>query len=135
MRPLSTLPVAALAGAALTACATMPANGGAGGSVGDRRIVLTDRRGERWDITHAVNVYGMDRAWWEFGIGKNAIPPLDEPRQIKSDHPRYPSPYQRGMRVIGTTLGGEARSYPQHLLRRHEIVNESFGQLQAAVAY
>ena len=134
MRPLLTLPVAALAGAAMAGCAAIPA-GEAGDSVGNRRIVLTDRRGERWDITHAVNAYGMDRSWWEFGIGKHAIPPLNQPRQIKSDHPRYPSSYQRGMQIIGTTLGGEARSYPRDQLRRHEIVNESFGQLQAAVAY
>ena len=36
-------------------------------------IYLTDRNGERFDITYAVKKYGMSRRDFEHGIGKNAI--------------------------------------------------------------
>ena len=38
-------------------------------------IYLTDRNGERFDITYAVKKYAMSRKGFEHGIGKNAIRP------------------------------------------------------------
>ena len=37
--------------------------------------------------------------------------------------------------IIGAEIDGDVRSYPIRPLARHEIVNETIGQTQAAVAY
>lgn len=97
-------------------------------------VVITDRRGERWDISHAVERYGLSRYGFEFGIGRNAIPPINEPDMSKRgdrDHPSKSAAHE----VIGFSTEGEVRSYPIRPLNRHEIVNESIGNVQAAVAY
>ena len=102
------------------------------------RIHITDRHGERFDITHAVERYGMDRWGFEFGIGKNTIRPLNQPRMLSEVDPGYPSSgsvWNRGPDVIGAVIEGEARSYPVDRLVRHEVVNESIGETEAAVAY
>lgn len=114
----------------IAGCAPLPPTGGEGSGP----ILITDRYGERFDVTHAVQKYGMSRYGFEFGIGKNTIPPLDHPDMLKPGDRGYPSP-RSNERVIGTKLGGETRSYPIQPLSGHEIVNESFGETQAAVAY
>ncbi|MDJ0785633.1 MAG: DUF3179 domain-containing (seleno)protein [Myxococcota bacterium] len=37
--------------------------------------------------------------------------------------------------VLGVALGGVARVYPLHLMERHQIVNDRFGDLPVAVTY
>ncbi|UCG53758.1 MAG: DUF3179 domain-containing protein [Candidatus Latescibacterota bacterium] len=37
--------------------------------------------------------------------------------------------------VIGTTIGGESRAYPIHVLNRHEIVDDAFGDVHVAVGW
>ena len=103
-----------------------------------RRIHITDRFGERFDITHAVERYRMHRRGFEFGIGKNTIRPLYQPGMLTEEdrcYPAYGSVWNRDPDVIGAVIEGEARSYPVDRLVRHEIVNESVGATQAAVAY
>jgi hypothetical protein len=103
-----------------------------------RRIHITDRYGERFDITHAVEHYNMSRRGFEFGIGKNTIRPLSQPRMLTSNDRGYPatgSVWNRGPDVIGLVVDGEARSYPVDRLVRHEVVNEIVGATEAAVAY
>jgi hypothetical protein len=97
-------------------------------------IYITDRYGERFDITHAVEKYGMSRHGFEHGIGKNTIHPLDHPNMIGPGKPDYPNA-RDDTRVIGTEIDGDVRSYPIPLLARHEIVNETIGGTAAAVAY
>ena len=113
-------------------CAPLPPAGS--GSDGGERAFITDRYGERFDVTHAEQKYGMSRYGFEFGIGKNTIPPLDHPDMLAPGDPNYPSNWSRE-RIIGTKLGDETRSYPISPLSGHEIVNETFGNIQAAVAY
>ena len=114
---------------------------GAGAGVevaASKPVHITDRHDERFDITHAVNRYNMRRRGFEFGIGKNTIRPLNQPRMLTSQDPGYPasgSSWNRGPDVIGMVIGDEARSYPVERLVRHEIVNDSVGHTQATVAY
>ncbi|NKB66033.1 MAG: DUF3179 domain-containing protein [Candidatus Latescibacteria bacterium] len=100
----------------------------------NKPVFLVDRQGERFDISHAVEKYKMNRRGFEFGIGKNAIRPIDQPDMIEPGQRDYPADWARH-RVIGLELAGEVRSYPIRELTRHEIVNETLGQTQAAVAY
>ncbi len=109
-----------------------------GGEVLTRPVHIIDRHGERFDITHAVERYGMHRRGFEFGIGKNTIRPLNQPRMLTGEDRGYPasgSVWNRGPDVIGAVIEGEARSYPVERLVRHEIVNVSVGATEAAVAY
>lgn len=111
-----------------------PPPGHMAGRTSGERIYLIDRRGDRFDITHAVERYGMRREGFEYGIGRHAIPPLDHPQMIAPDEVDYPAA-EGWQEVIGTQLEGDARSYPIESLVRHEIVNETIGHTQAAVAY
>ena len=101
---------------------------------GPGSIYLTDRKGERFDITYAVKKYGMSRRDFEHGIGKNAIRPLDHPAMIAPGERNYPKARDDAW-IIGAEIDGAVRSYPIRPLAHHEIVNETIGQTQAAVAY
>lgn len=124
------------------------ASGGGGGessfaggeSASDKKwkpIHLVDRYGERFDITHAVRHYNMRKEWFEFGIGKNTIRPINHPHMIAPGESGYPatSGWGSGPRVIGVSIEGETRSYPIDVLARHEVCNETIGNTQAAVAF
>ncbi len=92
----------------------------------------------RFDITHAVHRYGMRVAGFQFGIGKNTIRPIDHPDMLSPGEPGYPSEgswWSEGPAVIGISVDGDIRSYAVRELTRHEIVNETIGHTQAAVAY
>ena len=99
-----------------------------------QRIILTDRRGESWDITDAVRDFGFDRHYFEYGIGRHAIPPINAPQMAKIGDRDFP-PNSSDHQVISLQIKGENRSYPIRELTRHEIVNESVGSTQAAIAY
>ena len=88
-------------------CAPLPPAGGAEGE----RVFITDRYGERFDVTHAEQKYGMSRWGFEHGIGKHSIPPLDHPDMLEPGDAGYPSNWARD-RVIGTTLGGRRAVTP-----------------------
>ena len=103
-----------------------------------RPIYITDRHGVRFDVTHAVHRYGMRAAGFQFGIGKNTIRPIDHPNMLSPGDPGYPSEGSRwssGPDIIGISVDDDIRSYPVQELARHEIVNETIGHTQAAVAY
>jgi hypothetical protein len=119
------------------ACGPVPPASSGRSPSGGGPIFITDRYGERFDITHAVNKYGMVPSGFEFGIGKNTIRPLDHPEMIRPHEPGYPRGDARIAReqVIGASLEGDTRSYPIRQIVRHEIVNETIGYTEAAVAY
>ena len=104
----------------------------------ERPIFITDRYGDRFDVAHAIRHYGMRVSRFEFGIGKNTIKPLNHPDMVSPGEAGYPaegSMWNRGPDVIGLVLEDEVRSYPVHELTRHEVVNETIGHTEAAVAY
>ena len=106
-------------------------------SVSREPVYLVDRYGDRFDITHAVEHYGMRKEWFNFGIGKNTIRPINRPAMLEPGDSGYPSTsrWGSGPRVIGVSFDGDTRSYSVEVLTAHEIANETIGNTQAAVAY
>ena len=77
----------------------------------------------------------MDRWGFEFGIGKNMIRPLNQPRMLSEVDRGYPSSgsvWNRGPDVIGAVIEGEARSYPVDL-SRHQRTNGNCRPFEGSV--
>lgn len=92
-------------------------------------VFLVDRTGERWDITQAVSI-GFDPHGFQFGIGRNAIRPLDgSGLNINSEG------LNSNTRVIGVENGPDAQAYVIRKLTRHEIANTQLGGTPIAAAY
>ena len=89
---------------------------------------------KKWDITHAVKVYGFDPAMFDGGAGPSAIPPINDPKMLSPGDPGYPSGSE-DMIILGFNYGDEARAYPLQVLASHEIINELFDTTAIAVAY
>ena len=118
----------------LCSCAPPMQDSGNAASPSGRPIYITDRTGERFDIAHAATYYGMHPEGFQYGLGKNAIRPLDHPDMSALGDPDYPDP-RAAQQVIGVAVEDDVRSYPIRWLTPHEIVNETIGGTQAAVAY
>ncbi len=103
------------------------------------KIHITDQTGKQWDITHAVNEYGMQPENWQYGLGPNWFAPLILPKMICPGEPGYPGDnFFRNLNsdlVIGAEFEGDARAYPLTILFNHEVANEKFGETHVAVAY
>ena len=87
-------------------------------------IYLTDRNGERFDITYAVKKYGMSRNGFEHGIGKNTIRPLDHPGMIAPGELAYPNARDDAW-IIGAEIDGDGIP-PVHLFGR-QCVHDAVG--------
>lgn len=92
-------------------------------------VFLVDRTGERWEITQAVSI-GFHPRGFQFGIGRDAIRPLDE-SNLAARAPQL----AESTRVIGVTNGPEAHAYVVRKLTRHEIANTALGDVPIAAAY
>jgi hypothetical protein len=97
-------------------------------------IVIVDRTGKSWDITHAERAYGMLRQNWGYGLGPNAIRPIVNPRFYSPGDDNYPEPSDR-LEVIGVSIDGDARAYSIWKLSSHEVVNDIVGGRHVAVTY
>lgn len=97
-------------------------------------IFIEDATGLRWNITHAVEVYGMAAKNWRYGLGPDAILPVNDPQFLSPGDPDYPSANLM-TQVIGVEIGGDARAYPISAISRHEVVNDRFGDEALAVIY
>jgi hypothetical protein len=100
-----------------------------------KQIVLTDRTGKEWNITHAVRNYGMEARNWGFGLGPFAIRPIIEPRMASPGDPDYPGPDISNVRIIGIEVNGDARAYRVGVLDFHEVVDDVVGGQHVAVTY
>ena len=100
-------------------------------SEGDEKskIYITDRRGERWDITQAVSI-GFKPKNFQFGLGRDAIRPLDN-TFLKNDTSKTPS----DLRIIGISGDSDAQAYSIPKLTGHEIANTTIGSEPIAAAY
>jgi len=114
---------------------------GAGCSVEEVRVTdaegvhsLVDQTGHIWDITTAVNSYGMHPGGWQFGLGKGAIVPLIEPAMVGPGHSDYPGDNET-FQTIGVVVGQDARGYHKSRLRRNEVANATIGGAKLAVTY
>lgn len=100
-------------------------------------LLITDRSGRSWDVTHAYEEYGMDPAHFNYGLGLGAIPSVDEPTVRSEGDPGYPQPDSRTA-VFGVVRNGEARAYSVSQLRAREVFNDRFpgkSDEYVAVAY
>ena len=100
----------------------------------EKRIFIIDRTGKQWDVTHAVKKYGFNADEFQFGLGPNAIPPINNPIFVQIGDPSFPSLNQTFL-VIGTILNDEARAYPLFTLPSHEVVNDRCGDQYVAIGY
>jgi len=97
-------------------------------------VIITDRTGVQWNITHAVLKYGMEESDFNYGLGPNAIQPVILPDYISPGEPEYPADDSEE-RVIGIDINGDARAYPIVPLSSHEVVNDYVGESYVAVTY
>ena len=94
-------------------------------SVEKNRIIITDRTGREWDVTHAREVYGMNPDYFNYGLGIGAIPSVDDPTVLEQGDPGYPDSDSR-IPVFGVNHNGEQRAYSVIALSRHEVFNDIF---------
>ena len=92
----------------------------------DDRIYIQDVTGKRWDVTDAERIYGMKAEDFQFGIGPNAIRPINFPAMFKPGDPGYPTQTDQVV-VVGTVINEDARAYSLAQLNSHEVVNEVIG--------
>lgn len=97
-------------------------------------VFITDRTGKRWDVTHARDKYGLVPSGYQYGLGPYAIRPIMNPQMLFPNDRGYPESSEYFL-ILGTSLNGFARAYPIAVLSRHEVANEQFGDIHAAVAY
>lgn len=69
------------------------------------------------------------------GVGKDAIPSIDDPQVVPVSDYRAYSGIDPLEPVIGIELNGEFRAYPLRVLIWHEIVNDVVGGVPVAVTY
>jgi hypothetical protein len=85
------------------------------------------------EVPLAHDLSAFESAATSGGVGKDAIPSVDDPEfgdAAAGDDMMAP-----GDPVFGVVLDGEARAYPQHILVRHEVVNDSVGDRGITVTY
>jgi len=70
----------------------------------------------------------VDPAKFQYGIGKDRIPSIDEPAFARVGDPALAAArIGDETDVIGYVHDGVAKAYPLFILDRHEIVNDTFG--------
>ncbi len=94
-----------------------------------QRIYIVDRTGERWDVTQAATL-GFNPYGFQYGIGRDAIRPLDDSRLADGK-----AELAADTRVIGVRNGPDAHAYVVRTLTRHEIANTDLGDAPIAAAY
>ncbi len=79
---------------------------------------------------------------FQYGIGKDEIPSIDDPVFVRPDDERFVSFWTNEgvddigeLQVIGYEHGGVARAYPRALLDRHELVNDTVGGKPVTVGW
>ncbi len=66
------------------------------------------------------------------GVGKDGIPSLDNPVFVDPEQATYLDPDER---VFGIFVNGEARAYPERIMRVHELSNDVVGGRPVALVY
>jgi hypothetical protein len=93
------------------------------------RTFLVDMTGEKWDISQAVSI-GFDPVKFQFGLGKDAIKPLDDSNFGKSTQKVPPD-----LRILGVNKNNISKAYSIPKLSRHEVANSSIEAVPIAAAY
>lgn len=83
-----------------------------------------------------VTASSIDPSRFQYGIGKDTIPSIDEPTFVEvSDARLSDAGINDETMVIGFAHGSEARAYPLHILDRHELVNDRVGGKPVTVGW
>lgn len=98
------------------------------------KLYIVDQTGKRWDITHAVENYGMNSKHFRFGLGPNAIRPINNPEFIVSGEEEFPASTGT-FPILGVNFNGDPRAYPLRVLNSHEVVNDQSGTLYFAAVF
>lgn len=98
----------------------------------DGGITIVDAEGVKWDVTHAEERYGMQAGQFQYGLGPNAITPLNNPQFYSPGDKDYPKNTDTFM-ILGVSIDGDSRAYPMVILSRHEVINDVFGDEPVAV--
>lgn len=78
---------------------------------------------EWFDMTDGL----IDPRRFQFGIGADRIPSVDEPIFVAANDPLLAERTVTGAtRVLGVTLNGVSKAYPVKLMDGHEVVNDDF---------
>ena len=97
------------------------------------REYIQDDTGKRWDVTYGRN-YGLEPDGYQFGLGPDAIRPINNPQMLSPGDAGYPADDEDFL-MIGVHLNGITRAYQISIMGWHEVVNETFGEAHVAVAY
>jgi hypothetical protein len=98
------------------------------------KVFITDANLKEWDITHAVRVYDMDPENFIYGLGTDAIRPLENPPMLSPGDPGYPEDTLLAL-VVGVNVSGDVRAYPLLALAGHEAINDVVGGADLTVVY
>ena len=91
-----------------------------------------DGDAEWFDVTDTP----MDPRDFQFGIGKDTIPAIDEPHFLDANDPKLAEfRIYESTEVIGYANGDDARAYPIPILNRHELVNDVVGGKPVTVGW
>lgn len=114
------------------------------------RMPIIERGGKTllWAKGDTVNLETSDTLWFDmtdalvdpkkfqYGIGKDSIPAIDDPVYVDPDDPRL---IDFGILadhpIFGYEVDGIARGYSPILLGRHELVNDRFGDKPVTVGW
>lgn len=119
----------------VTSATTPPTQTDNESSGDDTPVLIEDRTGKKWDITHAIKNYGFQLERFSGGAGPFGIRPILNPQFIEPGDPFYPNPGETFL-IIGIHLEGENRAYPISILGSREVSNDQFGEeTHVAVAY
>lgn len=87
---------------------------------------------EWFDVTDSP----IDPHKFQYGIGKDTIPAIDDPHFLDANDPRLPEiGIFEGTPVLGYANGDDARAYPIPILNRHELVNDVVGGKPVTVGW
>jgi len=98
------------------------------------KIFITDLRNYEWDITAAIEIYGMEKHKFKAGLGAGYIPPITNPIFIGPDSPDYPDDSEDFI-MLGLHLREIKHAYTLEDMSRHEVVDDVFLDQYVAVAY
>jgi hypothetical protein len=123
---LATAGVASLAGC--TGGGTTPTRTSDFGTTPDGGTVPTAER----SLPLPMSLQALSDKSLSGGPPKDGIPSIDEPQFVAPADVDYLAP---GDPVFGVVRNGQAKAYPQKILVRHEIVNDTLGDEPVSVTY
>ncbi len=97
-------------------------------------IIITDRKGEDFDITSAVLEYRMGETFWEFGLGRFTIRPIIDPVMIGPGDAGYPLD-DNIVEILAVNYEGDSRAYKIGDLPDREVVDDVVNGVPIAVCY